>query len=421
MKNSISRLFSNFGGAMFEEIRGGWKTVGVPGSGAFDSERLGSDGGLYPSVGVGLAMQLSAVQSCVQLRAETLASMPMHIRDLKKKTVVDHDLYYLLHDSPNYYQTNVEYTSADIFKTDMLGNAYSLIERRRDKSVKALTPIPIDVGVVLKVSETGKVTYEINGEEYEAESVLHQKGFSMDGYHGMSRLQCGRQILGSQVTANDTAMRTFKNQLKIGGFFELDSTTPGLDDPQFKQFMNRMAAYNDPANQSKWMPLPPGFKPINGGNFRISMADAEVLATRYFGIEEICRLFNVPPPLIGHTEKSSSWASSVEALNMHFLMYSLAPTMIRREKRFHMQLFSPVERAKYFPRYSAEGLLRVDTKSRYMFYASGLQNGWLSRNEVRDMEDRIGIGPEGDQYLVQLNMAQTDSTGNGEDNDKKGK
>lgn len=404
MKNSITRLFSNFGGAMFEEIRGGWKTVGVPGSGAFDS--FGSSSDLYPSVGISQAMQLSAVQACVQLRAETISTMPMHIRDRKKNIVVDHDLYYILHDSPNYYQTNVEYTSADIFKTDMLGDAYSLINRRRNKSVIDLTPIPIDTGVVLKVTDTGKVSYEINGEGYDAESVLHQKGFSLDGYHGMSRLQCGRHILGSQVTANDTAMRTFKNQLKIGGFFKLQQGTPALEDKQFNQFMNRMAAYNDPANQSKWMPLPPGFEPVNGSNFRISMADAEVLATRYFGIEEICRLFNVPPPLIGHTDKASSWASSVEALNMHFLMYSLAPTLVRREKRFSMQLFSAEDRAKYFPRYSAEGLLRVDTQSRFKFYASALQNGWMSINEVRDMEDRVSIGKYGDEFRVQLNMAQ---------------
>lgn len=418
MKNQISRFLGNFGGAMIEEIRGGWRTVGAPGypNAAFDS---GASSDLYPSIGVGMAMQLSAVNACVVTRAEALSTMPLHIRDRKKKIAVDHDLYYILHDSPNYYQTKTEYTSSDVAKMDLLGNAYSLIKRNRQKKVIDLTPIPMDIGVVTKVSELGKVTYEINGEEYAAEDVLHQKGFSLDGYHGLSRLSVGRQILGAQVTANDTAMRTFKNQLKIGGFFELDKGTPALDEPKFKQFMNRMAAYNDPQNMNKWLPLPPGFKPVNGSQFRISMADAEVLQSRYFGIEEICRLFNVPPPLIGHTDKASSWASSVEALNMHFLMYSLAPTMIRREERFLKQLFTAEDRAKYFPRYSAEGLLRVDTKSRYMFYASGLQNGWLSRNEVRDMEDRMGIGPEGDQYLVQMNMAQPSQEGEDKKTDSK--
>lgn len=401
----VLRLFSNFGGSVFEEIRGGWKTVGAPGGAAFDSGAYGSDT-LYPFIGVGGAMKLSAVQACVTLRGETVASMPLHMRDNKKKIVTDHDLYYLLHDSPNYDQTNVEYTSADIMKTDMLGNAYSLIERRRDKGVKALIPIPMDVGVAVKVSPKGRVEYEINGESYDRDSVLHQKGFSFDGYIGLSRLQTGRHILSAQVQANDTAMRAFQNQLKIGGFFKVPGDKQALGDEAFNQFQNRMRSYNEISNQSKWMPLPPGWEPVNGSNFRISMADAEVLQSRYFGIEEICRLFNIPPPLIGHTDKASSWASSVEALNLHFLMYSLAPTLIRREKRYAMQLLSPEERRKYSPKYSAEGLLRVDTKTRFMFYASGLQNGWLSINEVRDMEDRLGIGAYGDEFRVQLNMAQ---------------
>lgn len=403
---NVLRLVTNFGGAVAEELRGGWRTVGAPGGpGAFNSGDYGTDS-LYPFVGVRSSLALSGVYACTSLRAETLATMPLHIRDKKKNIAVNHDLYYLLHDSPNYDQTNVEYTSADILKTDMLGNAYSLIERGRDRRVKALIPIPIDTGVAIKISKKGRVSYEINGEDYASEQVLHQKGFSLDGYTGLSRLDIGRRVLGAQVTADDTAMRTFKNQLKIGGFFKVPTDKQPLDDTAFNQFQNRMRAYNEPSNQSKWMPLPPGWEPMNGSSFRISMADAEVLQSRYFGIEEICRLFNVPPPLIGHTDKASSWASSVEALNMHFLMYSLAPTMIRREKRYWMQLLTPEDRAKYFPRYSAEGLLRVDTKSRYMFYASALQNGWLSRNEVRDMEDRISIGPVGDEFLVQLNMAQ---------------
>lgn len=412
---SILKVLNNFGGAVFEEIRGGWRTVGAPGGpGAFASEFSG-EAGLYPFVGVGSAMRLSAVQACCTLRAETVASMPCHIRDSKKNIAVDHDLYYILHDSPNYDQTNVEYTSADIFKTDMLGNAYSLIERNRKKNVIALIPIPIDTGVAIKVSKKGRVSYEVNGEEYSSDQILHQKGFSMDGYTGLSRLQTGRRILSSQITADDTAMRTFKNQLKIGGFFKVPGDKQPLGDDAFNQFQNRMRAYNEPSNQSKWLPLPPGWEPMNGSNFRISMADAEVLQSRYFGIEEICRLFNVPPPLIGHTDKASSWASSVEALNMHFLMYSLAPTLIRREKRYSMQLLSPEERRKYFPRYSAEGLLRVDTKTRFMFYASALQNGWININEVRDMEDRVGIGAFGDEFRVQLNMAQASM----EEDDKK--
>ena len=406
---SILKVINGFAGDVFTEIRGGWKTVGIPGSAALDS---GNDN-LYPGVSQAAALKLPVVLACCKHRAEDIASMPLHIRDQNKKVTVDHDLYYLLHDSPNYYQTNVEYTSADIFKTDLHGNSYSLIKRRRDKSVKSLEPIDISLGVTMRF-KGGVLIYTVNGEDYDAESILHQKGFSIDGYTGLSMLTAGRHVLGAQVTSNDTAMRTFKNQLRIGGFFKRPSSAVPLTSEQQAAFQNRMRAFNDPSNQSQWMPLPPGYEPVDGSQYRISMADAQLLESRYFGIEEICRLFNVPPPLIGHTDKASSWASSIEALNMHYLTYSLMPTLIRREKRYAMQLFSPEERRKYFPRYSAEGLLRTDTKSRFAFYASALQNGWMNINEVRDMEDRVGIGAYGDEFRVQLNMAQANAKNEGD-------
>lgn len=410
---SIQKVISGFTGALFAEIRGGWKTVGAPGPAALDSGEYGNDS-LYPFVGMGAAMKLPVVLACAKLRAENIAAMPLHIRDRKKGVAVDHDLYYLLHDSPNYYQTNLEYTSADVFKTDMMGNSYSHIKRRRDKSVKSLEPIDLSIGVTPKF-KNDRLIYDINGEDYDAESILHQKGFSTDGYTGLSLLNVGREVLSAQVTSNSTAMRTFKNQLKIGGFFQRPQGAMPLTSEQHSEFQRRMLAFNNPSNQSQWLPLPPGYTPVDGSQYRISMADAQLLESRYFGIEEICRLFNVPPPLIGHTDKASSWASSVEALNMHYLTYSLMPTLIRREKRYAMQLLSPEERRLYFPRYSVEGLLRADTKSRFAFYASALQNGWMSINEVRDMEDRVGIGAYGDEFRVQLNMAQANAKTDGDE------
>lgn len=411
---SIKTVLTGYMGALSEGVLGGWRSLSENGTSIGDWSGGQSDA--YQAVTLTQAMKLSAVMACASLRAETISTMPLHIRDREKNVSVDHDLYYLLHDSPNYAQTNVEYTSADIMRVDMLGNSFSYIKRRSDKSVISLEPISSTESVTFR-KDGAKLIYTINGDEYNGEDILHQKGVTMDGYLGLSRLQTGRNIIASQVMANDTAARAFKNSLKIGGFIRTPVNSKPLDDEQYKQFQARMAQFNAPENQSRFMPLPPGFEPLDAVKYRMSMADAELMASRYFGIEEICRLFNVPPPLIGHTDKASSWASSVEALNMHFLMYSLAPTLIRREKRYAMQLLKPDDRRRYFPRYSAEGLLRVDTKSRGQFYASGLQNGYLSINEVRDMEDRISIGAYGDEYRVQLNMAQADDK-KGEDNGK---
>lgn len=409
---SIKTVITSYAGALTSGIVGGWKTLGNGIEGTSIRDWGSGKNDPYEAVSLDQAMKLSAVMACATLRAETIASMPLHIRDKDKNTAVDHDLYYLLHDSPNYAQTNIEYTSADIMRVDMLGNSYSVIHRRRDKTVKSLEPISNSDSVELR-KDGARLFYIINGEEYAGETILHQKGVSLDGYVGLSRLAIGRNILSGQVMANETAARAFKNSLKIGGFIKTPVNSKAMTDEQYKQFQARMAQFNAPENQSRFMPLPPGFEPLDAIKYRMSMADAELMASRYFGIEEICRLFNVPPPLIGHTDKASSWASSVEALNMHFLMYSLAPTLIRREKRYAMQLLSPEERRRFYPKYSAEGLLRVDTKSRYQFYASALQNGYLNINEVRDMEDRAGIGAFGDEFRVQLNMAKAQGENNG--------
>lgn len=403
---NIKNTLVAYASGIASEFRNGWRPIGTPAHISAFGEQGYSNSSIYPAVSAHAALNLSAVMACVCLRAETIAAMPLHIRDKKKKVAVDHDLYYMLHDSPNASQTNVEYTSNDVMKTDLHGNSYSEIKRRRDKSVISLQPIDPSLDVQFKGIGTARKLL-INGEEYAQESILHQKGASYDGHLGLSRLAVGRAILSSQIMANDTAARNFKNSLKIGGFLKTPVNSQPMNSTQYRDFQNRMLDFNDPNNQSRWMPLPPGFEPLEGAKYRLSMADAELMASRYFGIEEICRLFNVPPPLIGHTDKASSWASSVEALNMHFLMYSLQPTLIRREKRYLMQLFSPEERRLYEPRYTAEGLLRVDSKSRRELYASGLQNGWLNINEVRDMEDRISIGAYGDEYRVQLNMANS--------------
>jgi HK97 family phage portal protein len=158
-------------------------------------------------------------------------------------------------------------------------------------------------------------------------------------------------------------------------------------------------------------------KPIAGTEFSVKPAEAQLLESRYFGIEEICRLFNVPPPLIGHTNKASSWASSLENLNLHFLIYSMQPTLVRNEQRIEKKLLTPYDIAEGVQaKYSMQGLLRGDTKTRQAFYATGLQNGYLCQDEVRDFEDLPPIpNGEGQEFRVQLNMAGAEAAGDADD------
>jgi HK97 family phage portal protein len=387
---------------LYGAISGGWKTYGpnsINGPGAFD-EPAGSP---YESVTQDMALKLSAVWACMHLRSETLGSLPLHLRDASKKIIKDHDLYAVIHESPNSMQTAAEYWSLQTAHVDMHGNAISIITRRSNKSVISLEPVEPCLESIPHQKKSGVWFYKIGGEDYPAENVLHMRGFSMNNNWGYSRLSVGRQMLSSQLSANDSAHRAFKQSLKVGGFIVPELS---LDPKQIEDFKKRLDNYGLPENAGKFMTLLKGMKPISGSEFRLKPADAELLASRGFGIEEICRLFNTPPQLIGHTDKASSWASSIEQINLFFLMYSLQPTFIRMEQRIRKSLLTTDDRAKdYQAKFSIQGLLRADNKTQQAMFASALQNGYYSRNEVRDLLDRADI-PGGDAYTIQLNMGK---------------
>ena len=146
---------------------------------------------------------------------------------------------------------------------------------------------------------------------------------------------------------------------------------------------------------------------VSGASIRLNPQDAQLLESRYFGIEEICRTFATPPQLVYHTSKASSWASSLEGMNLGYLTYSLRPILVRIEQAIIKKLLTPAERKAYKPRFSVEGLLRADTAGRASFYAQMLQNGVMSRNEVRELEDLPPVAGA-DSLTVQLNLTPID-------------
>jgi HK97 family phage portal protein len=389
--------------SIWRRIFGGWKTHG-PGTlgmtAGFDSHDSSQ---AYDPVDADTALKLSAVYSCVSLRAEVIGSLPVHVRDAKKNVVRDHPAYAILHDSPNAMMTPAEWLSMQQAHVDMQGNGVSIVTRRSNGTPISCEPVDPE-SVDLTTTKSGRYKYKIGNDNYDPEEILHLKSFSMDGLRGLPRLDIGSCILSSQVSANSAAARFFRNGLKIGGFFvpEISNPTP----EQLLEFNTRLDRFGLPENAGKWLTLLKGFKPVSGAEFRIKPAEAELMQSRYFGIEEICRLFNTPPQLIGHSDKSSSWASSLENINLFFLMYSLQPSFIRHEQRFNKTLLSAADRAQGLHcKFNLQGLLRADAKVQAMMFSTGLQNGYYSINDVRDLLDRAGIGEEGDEYRVQMNMA----------------
>lgn len=356
------------------------------------------------------SLKLSTVMACVRLRAEVIASLPLHLMDDNKKVVKDHPLYRVLHSQPNYDMTAFEFWVSQIASMDLWGAGYSLITRDRSGDVIALEPLDpscmsdkrLDNGVIqYEYSKSGKVT------TYNEEEILHLRGFSIDGRKGLSIIQYGAETLGVQIDANRTAQNQFKNNLKSGGFLKTGERI--LDDAQRERIRAGLATFSLPENAGKMMVLEAGMD-VAGSPIKINPIDAQLLESRRFGIEEICRMFSVPPPLVGHTDKASSWASSLEQMNLGFLTYTLQPIIIKLEQTIAKKLLKPADRLLYSPKFSVNGLLRADATSRAGFYSQVLQNGVMTRNEVRELEDMPRMDGA-DALTAQLNMTTVDKIG----------
>lgn len=364
------------------------------------------------SVNAHSALKLATVWACVRLRSETIASLPFHLRDENKEIATNHPLYRILHEQPNADMTASEFWESMIASLDLWGNAYALITRNSTKTVVSLDVLDPEVMTVSR-SKNGEIRYFYDkkgedGGDYHEDDILHIKGFTLDGLVGLSPIKYQAQVMGAQIDANNAANQEFKNNLKAGGFLKTGERV--LNAEQRKVLRDNLAMFGQPENAGKWMVLEAGMEPASATSIRMNPQDAQLLESRYFGVEEICRTFKTPPQLIYHMDKASSWASSLEQMNLGYLTYSLRPTLVRIEQTVARKLLSVEERAKYRPKFAVEGLLRADSAGRANFYSQLLQNGVMTRNEVRALED-LPKHSGADQLTVQLNLTPIDQLG----------
>lgn len=394
--------------SLFNWGRGGWRWSGAGADAVapFDHAHTESGAAVTPAG----ALKLPVVWACVNLRSATASSLPLHLRTPDKAHAKSHPLYSILHDSPNADMTASEFWEMQLASMDMWGNGYSLIDRE-GRRVVALTPLrPERMTVERTKSGAIRYRYRENGKdtEYAEDRIFHLKGFTLDGLVGLSPLQYAAETVGGLMSANQAAAREFRNGLKVGGFLKTGAQT--LQPDQRDRLRNALGQFGLAENAGKWMILEAGMEPASSQGMKVNPADAQLLESRYFGIEEICRAFRVPPQLIGHTDKASSWASSLENTNLGFLMYSLRPTLVRIEQAITKQLLAPEERKQYRAKFAVEGLLRGDSAARASFYNVMLQNGVFSRNHARDLEDLPPV-EGGDVLTVQLNLTTLDKIG----------
>ena len=366
------------------------------------------------------AMQTTAVYACVRILAEAVASLPLHVYeyqdDVGKKLVHDHPLYYLLHDEPNPEMTSFVFRETLMSHLLIWGNAYAQIIRDGAGRVLGLYPLLPDKMDVQR-DDRGNIyyVYSRNSDEnpmfkeygdirLKAEDVLHIPGLGFDGLIGYSPIAMAKNAVGMTLACEEYGASFFANGANPGGVLE----HPGvLKDPsKVRESWN--SVYRGVNNAHKIAVLEEGMKYQQIG---IPPEEAQFLETRKFQINEIARLYRIPPHMVGDLDKSSF--SNIEQQSLEFVKYTLDPWVIRWEQSLQRSLLLPGEKGKYFIKLNVDGLLRGDYQSRMNGYAVGRQNGWFSANDIREMENMNPIPDEkgGNLYLINGAMTKLEDAG----------
>ena len=364
------------------------------------------------------AMQMTAVYSCVRILSEAVAGLPLHLYKYTdsggKAMAHDHPLYRLLHDEPNPEMSSFVFRETLMTHLLLWGNAYAQIIHNGKNEIVALYPL-MPNRMSVDRDESGRLYYTyyrgsdeaIKDKEFavtlQPTDVLHIPGLGFDGLVGYSPIAMAKNAIGLAIATEEYGAKFFANGATPGGILEYPGTVKNPE--AVRESWTKGFSGN---NSHKVAVLEEGMKytPIS-----ISPNEAQFLETRKFQIDEIARIFRVPPHMVGDLEKSSF--SNIEQQSLEFVKYTLEPWIVRWEQSINRALLSESEKAAYFVKFNVDGLLRGDYQSRMNGYATARQNGWMSANDIRELENLDLIPPElgGDLYLINGNMTKLEDAG----------
>ena len=358
------------------------------------------------------AMQMTAVYACVRILAESVAGLPLHLyltnENGNKEKAKNHPLYFILHDEPNSEMTS--FILRETLMTHLLlwGNAYAQIIRNGKGEVISIYPLMPNKMRVARDKQTKEIIYEYFHEggkvQLSSFDVLHIPGLGFDGLIGYSPIAMAKNAIGMAMATEEYGAKFFANGAQPGGVLE----HPGIIKDPERVRNSWSQSFGGSSNSNKIAVLEEGMKytPIT-----ISPEQAQFLETRKFQINEIARIFRVPPHMVGDLEKSSF--SNIEQQSLEFVKYTLDPWVLRWEQALNRSLIPNKDKKKYFIKFNVDGLLRGDYESRMNGYATARQNGWMSANDIRTLENLDLISKEdgGDLYLVNGNMLPLDKAG----------
>ena len=353
------------------------------------------------------AMQMSAVNACVRILSETVASLPLHLYrrngNGSPEKVEDHPLAECLYSAVNEEMTSFQFRESMMASVLLWGNAYARIIRNKLGQVTELWFLKPQYMVVDRDMHTGEIVYTYTDDTtneiyiYNPKQIFHLRTTPIDGLRGMSPIEQASSAIGLALAAEQYGAKFFGNGANPGGVLE----HPGVvkDPTKIRESWN--AVYQGSVNAHKIAVLEEGMKYKSIG---ISPNAAQFLKTRKYQVEEICRIFRIPPHMVGDLDRATF--SNIEHQSIQFVVHTVRPWLVRWEQAITRCLLNEKERGVYYARFNVDGLLRGDYQSRMEGYGIGRQNGWLSANDIRELEDLPPIPEEqgGNEYFVNSGM-----------------
>lgn len=362
-----------------------------------------------------VALSNETVWTCVRKISQTVGTLPIgfyeRTRDGGRELATGHPLYDILHNTPNARMSAVNFWQAMSASLLLWGNAYAEVKRTDNRQrVVALNFLMPDR--MRLWWDAGRLRYEYfdpvgqfggvgTGRPIAPQDLMHVRAFTLDGEVGLSAIQYARNSIGSALAADEASDSVFKDATRASGVITMDAVLQPTQRQQIREHVKEVSAKGGVYVLEKGT----GFQALT-----FNPLDAQLLESRSFSVETICRWFDMPPVMIGHGDKQSSWPTSTEQQSILFVRYVLRACLSVIEQEVQRSLLAPAERTRNFAEFALEGLLRGDSAARAAFYASAVNNGWMTRNEVRRLENLPPL-PGGDVLTVQSALVPLDQLG----------
>lgn len=363
--------------------------------------------GMQPtkSVSPDLAMKLSAVYACVYVLSSSVAQLPLHVKRKsgdKVDTVKDHPAYYLLHDSPNAWQTSYklrEYAQSSVL---LYGNAY--IHIVRDKNGEVVSLESLEPWKVQLLKNGSRHVYAYYGDDktmsLSPDDVLHIKSLGPSIKTGKSVIQTHAETIGLGLDARKFASGFFGGNARPAGILSVKTPLNSNAWENFKKmWQTAQEKLRSEENKTILLPAELDYKALT-----VSPVDTELLSMMKLNRSEIAGIFNVPAHMINDLEKATF--SNISEQTIQFIRFSVMPWVVNWEQELNRKIFTEAERkAGYFVKFNLAGIMRGTAGERATFYHAAITDGWMSRNEARQLEDMNPV--EGlDEMLVSVNAAK---------------